>query len=399
MTTLLKSAYTKIKQLLMTISFANKVYAKVYDKEVDIIFCRDFLSSLAGLKLKKKYPKAKLVMDICEYPEYSGRTSAYIRGMPKLIKLLFTCWHERFLKASTLNFSICESCTTKVHNAHRYNIELYRNYKKPILKTIGKKKTQELGFLEGDFVIVCPGQPDPVTGTLESIETLKYLPDSFKLLIIGNNSNKEFIKLVENKILQLNLTERIKIKDTLPNHKYHEVLNGCDIALIPMDISIPQSKYITPNRFLDCVASKIPVLATANIEIAETIKEYGNGKILEHNDPKYIAKSILSMMDEKQNLKPEYKKKLNEVAVAFDKLRTFDNKNFAQKISNLISEKKEKTAVILARADISKNLRAHNIIKIFLDEGFKTKVFSIRNEVKKSDIGDYQKLEIENIKV
>lgn len=365
----------------MTVSFACQA-RKTVVQEPDIIICRDYLSALAGLEIKRKFPNSRLVMDVCEYPNYSGRSSIHIRNVYWSVKLLFKYWHKKFLHQADLVFSICEACSGRITDYNSSKIRLFRNYKESFEKRSDKKNLKKFGFSENDTVIVCPGQPGALTGAIESVETLNLLPRNFKLLIIGNTSDKGFLPVLKSKIAALDLQGRVVVSNALPNKEYHKIINACDLALILFDISVLQLKYITPNRFLDCVAAKIPIIATGNIEIIETIEKYSNGKIIDSRKPENVRDEITSMLNENNRVRPEYTKRLDIVAEDFNELRKLDEKNFIESIGGLVDNfGNPLRTLILARSDISKNLRYINMIDLLSDNKNKVEVVSIRNEI------------------
>lgn len=132
-------------------------------------------------------------------------------------------------------------------------------------------------------------------GAYKALDAIKYLPDNYRLHILGHGSEDHIVRL-KNKINEINKqrSKEICIYDgTLYGLEYSEYLSQCDIALNSQN----QGDYMStafPSKILSYLAHNLRVVST-KIESIErsTISDYIY--FSEDDNPKSIADAVMSI--------------------------------------------------------------------------------------------------------
>lgn len=147
------------------------------------------------------------------------------------------------------------------------------------------------------FVIGYLGYIMPFKGYEAAIESMKYLGDEYKLLLIGDAINIDFKKKITALIAKNNLEEKIVITGML---SYSEALNYtqiCDVGLLLFE-DISWTKYSTPNKLFEYMALGVPIIANDLPNISYFINAYSCGLTVTENNPIEIARLIKSLVED-----------------------------------------------------------------------------------------------------
>ena len=88
-----------------------------------------------------------------------------------------------------------------------------------------------------------------------------------------------------------------------------------DIGLsIEKDVSL-NYHYCLPNKFLDYIQARVPVLVSPLPEMQAIVEKYGIGEMIESHDPAYLAEKFGSMLG---NMEASSKYHENMVKAAAD---------------------------------------------------------------------------------
>jgi glycosyltransferase involved in cell wall biosynthesis len=124
------------------------------------------------------------------------------------------------------------------------------------------------------------------------IDSLIYLPQNVKLLIIGigdlENSLKKKVKI-------LNLADRVKFLGYISHNDLPKYLQASDIFIRP---SLSEG---FGNSFIEAMATKIPVIATSVGGIVDFLKDGDTGLFCEIKNPKSIAQKVEKLLKDKES--------------------------------------------------------------------------------------------------
>lgn len=68
------------------------------------------------------------------------------------------------------------------------------------------------------------------------------------------------------------------------------------VGTVLFDISDPNNRNGLPNRFFECWANGLPVIATRDTQVAKLVKEVNGGVVIDNNSPQAIASAFISIV-------------------------------------------------------------------------------------------------------
>ena len=138
------------------------------------------------------------------------------------------------------------------------------------------------------------------------IETLKFLPETVRLLIAGDGILRSDI---EDLVQRSDLGARVKFLGAIGHNKLPELLACADIFIRP---SLSEGLGIS---FLEAMAAGLPVIATPVGGIPDFLKDHVTGLFCEIGNPKSIASKVRELMSD-NNLREKIIKNARELVIA-----------------------------------------------------------------------------------
>ena len=137
---------------------------------------------------------------------------------------------------------------------------------------------------------------------IEAAKILKPHSDIF-IAVVGDGALR---KEMQDKIAQYNLSN-IKVFPLRPEELMGDMLVSADVLLAPQREEVVD--FVMPSKLLSYLASKTPVIASANkfSDLAIVLSENNAGMVCEPNDPQLLANCILELKN-----RPELAKSLAE---------------------------------------------------------------------------------------
>ena len=120
-------------------------------------------------------------------------------------------------------------------------------------------------------------------GLKDLIDSLKYLPENYKLIICGVGSLENSLKL---RVETQELASRVIFTGFVDYQDLYKYLNISDVFCRP---SLSEG---LGNVFLEAMASKVPVIATAVGGILDFLKDKETGLFCKVNNPQSIAEKV-----------------------------------------------------------------------------------------------------------
>lgn len=120
------------------------------------------------------------------------------------------------------------------------------------------------------------------------INTLKILPDNFKLIIIGDGPIKKELK---NLSLKLNLSKRIDFINKVSINELLNYTSSSHLGINLLENYNLSKKFASPNKLYEYIHAGIPVIASNTVENIKVFNKYNIGKLVENN-PKIISENI-----------------------------------------------------------------------------------------------------------
>jgi glycosyltransferase involved in cell wall biosynthesis len=187
-----------------------------------------------------------------------------------------------------------------IDRAQRYgfkggNIELVpngvdiQNFTKKLSEVEQKDLKSELGIKESDKVIISLSRLAMKNAMKDLIDSLKYLPEEYQLIICGIGPLENDLK---SQVKEENLESRVKFIGFVDYQKLYKYLNISDVFCRP---SLSEG---LGNVFLEAMAAQVPVVATKVGGIPDFLEDQKTGLFCEVNNSKSIAEKAKLLIED-----------------------------------------------------------------------------------------------------
>ncbi len=279
----------------------NFFYKKIKEtrKVYDVVYCNDLPTLNVGYKYKKKYG-ARLIYDSHEI--YIETVNQFYTKKKNLFKNTLFEISIRFMKISgrifekkvvkyvdaliTVNSSIANYFEEKYKIK---NVEFIMNI--PILKKEtmwNRNLKKELNYLESDFIVIYQGILNNGRGLLPLVNAFKFLPNKFKLLVLGEG-------ILYDDILEtvsvLGLESQVKLMGRVPITVLHNYTKIASLGVNLLEAYNLSTYLALPNKLFEYIHAEIPVLCSKTKESIEIVNKYEIG-FLTGLSPKEISQAI-----------------------------------------------------------------------------------------------------------
>lgn len=156
------------------------------------------------------------------------------------------------------------------------------------------KIRKELGFSNEDTILVTTSRLVEKNAVGDIIESLQYLPENVKLVIIGVGALESVLKL---KAKTLNLEARVNFIGFIAHEELPKYLWSSDIFIRPS-----RSEGMG-NSFIEAMAAGLPVIATPVGGIVDFLKNGETGLFCEVRNPAGIAQKVEKLMKDRESQK------------------------------------------------------------------------------------------------
>lgn len=285
----LKKFPLHLNKLLFQFTAAIKAHRLYKKNKYDAIWA--MMAHSCGVPagvFKTLHPKVPYILTLQE-----GDPIDYIK---KKMRLLWPLFVRGFIKAD-----IIQSISTflaKWAREMRYKgpIEIIPNavdishFSQEYAKEELDALKNNLGKKGSDFYLITTSRLVPKNGVGDVVESLQYLPENIKFLIIGVGPLEEELKL---KIKNLKLDNRVAFLGHIDHKEMPKYLKISDIFIRP---SLSEG---LGNSFLEAMAAGIPVIATPVGGIPDFLKDGETGLFCEVGSPESIAEKVNVYLENK----------------------------------------------------------------------------------------------------
>ncbi len=280
--------------------FNIRLFLLLLFRRADVILAND-LDTLLASYLAASLKRRKLVYDSHEY--FTGVPEIANRPFVKKTWESIEKWIFPKLKVIyTVNNSIAEL----YKNQYGKELKVIRNVSnKPLQKAT--KSREDLNLPTDRKIVILQGSGINVDrGAEEAVQAMQYLDDTL-FLIIGSGDVIETLKEMAS---ELDIKEKVSFSGKLPYDEMMQYTRNADLGItLDKDTNI-NYRFSLPNKVFDYIQAGIPVLASNLVEVANVVKSYNIGDIVESHEPDVIAKKMAEMLNDsakraiwKENLK------------------------------------------------------------------------------------------------
>ncbi len=245
------------------------------------------LDTLLANYLASGIRRLPLVHDCHEYfrgvPELNGRPGT-IRAWKMIEDHIF----PKLRSVYAVNASIADI----YRKEYRNEIRVIRNV--PVRKTnIAAKNRVDLGIPADHKIILYQGAVNVDRGLEEAIRAMKFVTEKACLLIIGSGDVMDQLKILS---VQEGVSDKVIFTGPIALEDLHEYTLMAELGLsIEKDVSL-NYHFCLPNKFLDYIQARVPVLVSPLPEMKAIVEKYGIGEMIESHDPQYLATKFDSLL-------------------------------------------------------------------------------------------------------
>lgn len=279
---------SKIDKYLFFILSQFKAHSLHLKYNLDI--CWGMMASYAGLSawlFKKIHPRVKYLLTL-----QSGDSDEFIKKR--------TWWWKGIYKKIYRDPDYIQSISNfLIDRAHRYgfqseNIELVpngvdiQNFTKKLSEEEGRVISDKLQVTSSDKIIISISRLAEKNAMNDLIDSLKYLPEEYKLVICGVGPLENSLKM---QVKEMGLESRVIFVGFVDYKDLYKYLNIADIFCRP---SLSEG---LGNVFLEAMTAQVPVIATSVGGIPDFLKDRETGLFCEVNNPQSIAEKVKLLME------------------------------------------------------------------------------------------------------
>lgn len=265
------------------------------------IYLSNDLDTLLPNYLISRLKNKPLVYDSHEYflgvPEIQNRPV-----VKKVWKTIEQFIFPRLKNVVTVNQSIAEL----YERDYGIRPAVVRNIGDSILPEVVKSRS-ELDLPAHKFIMINQGAGINVDrGMEEAVASLKFLPEEFILLIVGNGDAIPGLKVL---VKKESLEKRVIFRSKQP---YIELLQYTLNADCGLSLDKPKSlnyQYSLPNKLFDYFKCALPVVVSPVVEVKKLVENYNAGEVIKSHNPKDIARAVMKV---KQVGKEHYQENLKK---------------------------------------------------------------------------------------
>lgn len=155
----------------------------------------------------------------------------------------------------------------------------------------------------GGPIFLCQGYMQPGRGLEVLIHAMKFVPRG-RLVLLGNGEIRDDLQTL---LQRLDLTDRVHLFPAVPLERLLGYTACATVGLIAYSTESLNFQYALPNKFFEYLMAGVPVLTSNIPEVAQLVRDFNVGRIVEPCDPYHIARELNSIVAD-----PDKWKKLSE---------------------------------------------------------------------------------------
>ncbi|MCK9203052.1 MAG: glycosyltransferase family 4 protein [Bacteroidales bacterium] len=227
----------------------------------------------------------------------------YFRGVPELNGRKKVTWtwkwiEDRIFPRLHYVFAVNQSVADLYMSEYKVGIKVVRNVPFHKVETVNKDKT-DLGIREDQKIILYQGAVNVDRGLEEAILSMKYLETDAVLLIAGTG---DIIQNLSELIRKNGLSDKVMLLGQIPFQELHCLTQLADLGLsIEKDVSI-NYHYCLPNKFLDYIQARVPVLVSPFPEMKAIVDRYQIGEYIQGHEPEKLALQLDNLLHDQDKL-------------------------------------------------------------------------------------------------
>lgn len=222
----------------------------------------------------------------------------YFTGVPEIQNRLFVKWVWKSIEKIVFPrlkhvMTVSDSIAAQYETEYGFRPVTVRNCSKST-KGIESFSKAELGVNKDHLLLILQGTGINVDRGGEELIDAIAETGNVSLLIVGAGDMIDFLK---NKVVELNLSDRIKFFPKMPWSELIRFTRSADAGMsLDRDSNI-NYRYSLPNKLFDYISAGIPIISGDLPEVSKIVEEYSCGIILPRVSPEEITKAIRKLQE------------------------------------------------------------------------------------------------------
>jgi len=239
-------------------------------------------------------------------------THEYFTGVPELANSSFKrkVWkffEDRIFPKLRIVYTVNESVKKVYEKEYGNKIAVIRNV--PVTVFTEKKTLPK--HWENKVILLLQGAGiNAGRGGIELLESIKYLPENYLLVMIGSGNQWDLIKT---KRTEWGLENKVEMIEKIPPSELKKYTPLAHIGFSLDSFDDLNCLYNLPNKIFDYIHAGVPIIATAIPEVKAVIEQYHCGICINNYEPKQMAAVIQKMIQDKEVYK-QYKQNCTAAA-------------------------------------------------------------------------------------
>ncbi|TDM32446.1 glycosyltransferase [Macrococcoides canis] len=203
--------------------------------------------------LRKKFPDSSIFFDMHEDFEESFQDKSKKFG--KIMAKIYLWILDYLIKHKILNFIFVTTPLINKKFAHYNNVEIIENYAPLMNLEFDKYKNPN----DGMFEMLFHGSISQIRGIDILLQSLPEL-DNVRLHLVGN-FNGNYKKIVYQRIRELNIENKVIIKDSMNYLELFEYMKKMHVGIISY---LPYKNHLVtrPNKLFEYMAASLPIICS-----------------------------------------------------------------------------------------------------------------------------------------
>lgn len=261
-------------------------------KRCDVLVANDLDTLLANYVAWKLKRKCELVYDSHEYftevPELINR--------PKVRKVWLSIERHIFPKLEKI-YTVNESIAKIYGDLYNKNIKVVRNIS-PRWNAESVVSKATLGLPENKPLIIMQGAGINVDrGGEEAVEAMTDL--DAVLVIVGDG---DVVPQLKKRVEELKIQDKVLFFGKRPYNEMMQFTFHADLGLTLDKDTNPNYRFSLPNKVFDYMHTSTPIVATNIKEVANVVRKYEIGEIIDDLTPKRLAETIQELLRSPERL-------------------------------------------------------------------------------------------------
>lgn len=286
-------AYSRLGPLVDPLSHSSAVEAALRGWEPDVIHAHDLSTLYAAYRYSRRHECA-LVYDSHELELDRNTTWTPLKRMVAVVT-------ERLcIRAADAVVTVSESIAEKLCDRYPRIARPVILLNSPPISTRAKTASELLrsgnGITKESKLIAVVGGVGVGRGLEQLIESLRYLPEEYLIVVLGPRKRKQDKKFRAH-AQSFGVSSRLHLLDPLPAMEVPAALAAADVCAIPIQNVCLSYDFSMPNKLFDAVMAGIPV-AVANLrEMRTFVTGHKIGAVFDETNPVSIAHTVQALIE------------------------------------------------------------------------------------------------------